>query len=208
MANHAYVKTRKKMTPEAVTELLDRLNQTIFKGCLQVKYSKAKPGDNSWGPHVWVLTAVDDKGEEVGSRVCWLNTERSFEIRHGGGGNFIWWIDCAVCNEVAITFNGTWKDDGSEMKEKGTPGKYSRFRAFQRRMTGHFWGRRNAPKDKPWNAKLEILELWGRMQLEEKSIPPQFRQQNWRFLVKINFPKDFLKKFSYSLEYDRNPKYA
>ena len=51
-------------------------------------------------------------------------------MRHGGGGYFIWWIDCVIQNEIGVVFNGTLWDDGGSDRWKGVPGKYSTWRDF------------------------------------------------------------------------------
>jgi hypothetical protein len=58
----------------------------------------------------WFITI---KGEsEYQSRQCWLNSRRSFEIRHGGGSDFIWWVDQRIQDEISKVFDGRVKDDG------------------------------------------------------------------------------------------------
>lgn len=113
MANHGYVKTKKPMSADKICNLLNDLNKTYFKNNLKFEYHIGN--EQSYGPHVWHLK-YESQGQEWGSRICWLNTKRSFEIRHGGGTNFIWWIDNVVCNAVALRFDGDISDDGCEGK--------------------------------------------------------------------------------------------
>ncbi|MBS1722866.1 MAG: hypothetical protein JSS66_07830 [Armatimonadetes bacterium] len=109
MANHAYVKTRKHMSFEAIDAILHKLNEEVFHGCLEIEpWRDGGPG--AWGPDGWVLTIQCDGFED--GRVCWLNSPRSFEIRHGGGGDFIWWVDMVICQAVRDAFGGRWSDDG------------------------------------------------------------------------------------------------
>lgn len=209
MANHAWVKTHRKMTPEAISEIIDRLNKTLFKNCIKVEYHKSTKAEPGWGEHTWMLTAInpDDPKIEYGTRVCWLEKPTRFEMRHGGGTNFMWWIDHAICNEVAVQFNGGWYDDADGVRREGTPGKYRRFREYNRRMYGHFWTRtkefqeRN-PKRK-WDAKGQMMKLWAFMQMDEEYIPPVFRQQNWRFFVKMGGSNET----GMQLSAEVNPKY-
>lgn len=209
MANHAYVKTRRKMTAETITALITRLNETIFKGCVKVTYHKSKNGDKqAWGEHVWEIT-LEYKGKkylENQGRVCWLNTAHSFEIRHGGGNNIFWWIDHAICNEVALQFNGTWTDDGDDTPQKGVPGRYRRYRSFARNMQANFWARKVKNPSYPWNTKERIGMMWSEMQGEEKFLPPPFRLNNWRFLVSMKINRT--DAMSATLTFDTNPKYA
>lgn len=71
-------------------------------------------------------------------KVCWLNNPRSFEIRHGGGGgNFIWWVDSLITNEVACFYDGNIGDDGYQGKEKGKPGLYQTYKDYAYYMCRH-----------------------------------------------------------------------
>lgn len=134
MANHAQVITKKKMTPEKISALIERLNKELFKDLLIVKYTDCTGRSECWGDHVWEITVKGGEGEHegrtyhrFGERVCWLETSRHFEIRHGGGGNWIWWVDSAICNEIALEFDGYVMDDSDGEKEKGIYEKYSDF---------------------------------------------------------------------------------
>jgi hypothetical protein len=141
MANHGYVTTRKKMTPEAITGLLNRLNQERFKGILVIEYSHHEGDDGAYGRHLWEITfnhTVPEQSVCYGNhRVCWLNTSRKFEIRHGGGGNFIWWIDHIITNEIAVAFNGSISDDGVGGRWNGEEGKFPSYRNYIEHMWRH-----------------------------------------------------------------------
>jgi hypothetical protein len=130
MANHGYVKTRKAMKPEAITAMLADLNITHFKGNLKVEYCKGE--ESSWGPHIWELAYFSDK--EYAHRICWLNNNHSFEMRHGGGTHFAWWLDSVVTNEVAACYNGMISDDGIVGKWKGEVGKHADLHKFLEQM--------------------------------------------------------------------------
>ena len=106
MANHAYVKTRKHMSFESISELINELNETIFYNCLKIEPWKDR-GDDAWGPCGWKITVIDSDG----GRICWLNSRQSFEIRHGGGSQFIWWIDFIICQTIRDKFSGRLTDD-------------------------------------------------------------------------------------------------
>lgn len=119
MANHAKVLTKKKMTPEKITEILNGLNLFLFKDLLKIEYTDCTDKPGSWGKHVWYITVKGGEHEyqgqtyhRYGERECWLNSSRSFEMRHGGGGEFIWWVDGAILNEIALKFDGRHYDDG------------------------------------------------------------------------------------------------
>lgn len=136
MANHGFCKTRKVMKPEDITVMFADMNARLFKGNLQVEYHIGD--EHSWGPHVWVLEYISPEDQQkYASRVCWLNTRRSFEIRHGGGGDFDWWLDSAVLNEVAVRYNGTISDEGISDKWNGEPNKYDTFKSYVYRRYEH-----------------------------------------------------------------------
>ena len=158
MANHGWVKTRKPMKPEQITAMVEELNQSLFKGNLQVEYHNCVGDKSAWGPHTWLLKYMSG-GQEWASRVFWLNTSRHFEMRHGGGGHFAWWIDSAIQNEVAIRFNGTLHDDGHGDTWKGEPGKYNKLTDYLKLVLSRH--------TKP-DLKKQLLK-W-----EYEMIPPEF----------------------------------
>jgi len=173
MSNHAYVKTKLKMSPEKITSLVEHLNNTIFKNCLKIEHGKG-----GWGKYTWQVSVLPDEATELNERIFWINDSKHFEIRHGGGGNFIWWIDTIITNEIALKFNGIITDDGHGDKVKPER-KYNSFRKFNKMMSAHLWSRK-ANKEK-WNPKIQIPIFWATMQLNEKDIPKVFKCKNWRF---------------------------
>lgn len=136
MANHAYVKTKKKMLPEAITALINRLNDTVFKKVLKIECENYRGDSHAWGKYVWNVS-YDIDGKEADGRIFWLNNSKSFEIRHGGGWDFIWWIDHVITNEVALIFDGIISDDGGSDDWKGEPNKYSSFEEYWKNIWGH-----------------------------------------------------------------------
>jgi len=168
MANHAYVKTKRWMSPEKITELIEKLNKERFKGVIEIDYHERTNEKPGWGPHTWLLTVKQD-GQEYGTRVCWLNTKRSFEMRHGGGGDFMWWIDCSICNEVALEFDGNWTDDGCDAKEKGKSDYHTTFPSFIQVMYPVLW------------EKGLLARLWV-IQMAEEMAPPLFKRK-WRHRI-------------------------
>ena len=95
MANHGYVTTRKTIKPEVVTDLLNRLNQERFKGILKIEYTNQEDIDKE-NHHVWDINCEPT----MDHRVCWLASPHKFEMRHGGGGDFIWWIDSVILSQL------------------------------------------------------------------------------------------------------------
>jgi hypothetical protein len=127
MANYAKIKTKLKMQPNNITKLLNDLNTTIFKNTLTITYT----GSDKPYYHEWFIQQNNDITQY---RICWLNNSTSFEIKHGGGKNFIWWVDFAICNEIAVKFNGIWTDEADNDKRKGIPHKYDNFQEHTERM--------------------------------------------------------------------------
>lgn len=109
MANHGYVRSKRRITKEMVDKALEDVNQKFLHGALVVEYSH-NPGPHAWGLHVW---DVHFSGRPEEGRVMWLKNERTrtFEIRHGGGSDFIWWIDHLIRNAVSEITGGTISDD-------------------------------------------------------------------------------------------------
>jgi hypothetical protein len=209
MANHAYVKTKKVMKPQAVTELIERLNSTIFKNCLTVKYKQSPKSDKSaWGEHCWIITVKGDSNDGIGSRVCWLNTSRSFEMRHGGGSQFMWWVDSAICNEIAVQFKGTWTDDGVGGKMEVAAGQFNRWRKYLKSYAVACQMRERSTSVS-FDAKAANVKMWAQMQMEGFSAgPPEFELKNWRFFVglKKKGTNDEVWDWYYSVT--PNPKYG
>lgn len=140
MANHGYVKSRKKMDPKRITEVLQDLNTTRFKGLLTIEHT-----DDMW----------EVSAPKYVYRRCWLETPHRFEIKHGPGGTFAWWVDFHISNAIALAYDGTIYDDGCDIKEKGDP-----------------------------NYCPTLSEMYDRMQIphamlehESRLTPPEFRDQ-------------------------------
>lgn len=102
MANHGYVYTKKHLTQQNVKELLDRVNQDYLFGLMHIEETIDS------GRPFWVLTFDDVDGE----RQCWITSPTHFEMRHGCGGNFLWWVDSLIQDEIAREFKGKVSDDG------------------------------------------------------------------------------------------------
>lgn len=129
MANNGHVKTRKAMTVETVTQLLNKLNERSFKNCFQIEYCEGD--ENSYGPHMWFITY-----EPWGSRVFWLNDDKSFEVRHSGATDFIWWADSLILAVVADQFDGRIFDDGVSGSWPGEPDKIDTYPKYLKSKWG------------------------------------------------------------------------
>lgn len=112
MANHGYVRSKRRITKDVDKALAD-INEKFLFGKLVVEYSHHPDNPHGWGLHVWEIY-VD--GQPYESRIMWLkdNKTKTFEIRHGGGGDFIWWVDHLIRNAVAEVTEGMIFDDGCD----------------------------------------------------------------------------------------------
>jgi len=120
MANHGYMIARHKLNPNKIQNILEGLNARIFKRKLDIE--RGEEGD------YWTIRYNKD-GYEYVYRSCWISDDKptQFEMRHGGGSAFAWWVDACILNELAVQFNGTVTDDGIPDRDKGVKGKYYSF---------------------------------------------------------------------------------
>lgn len=176
MANHAKVKTKKKMTPEKVTEVLEALNKRIFNGNLKIEYHNEKGNKGAWGPHVWMFSYISHvDGKDYDGRVMWLNNSKSFEIRHGGGCQFVWWMDTAITNEIAYYFDGYVIDDSDMEKRKPIEGQYDDYKKYALHK----------------NTMADIRnDLWLRYYYQDimEFTPPEFRFDTGKKVIHVGEP--------------------
>lgn len=134
MANHGYVKTANKMTVGSISEMLLELNTRLLHEKLVFKYQRRRQlkqaiRDVTWETALgcWYIQYVSE-GMVYAERTFWLMTPNMFELQHGGGFNFAWWIDSLIINEVAVLFNGKVTDDGLSGQLAHAPGMYDLYR--------------------------------------------------------------------------------
>jgi hypothetical protein len=150
--------------------MLSELNQSHFKNVLEFEYSNETGNSSAWGPHLWIIKYNGEenesyrKGEHL--RVFWLKTSKSFEIRHGGGGYFPWWVDSIITNEIALRFDGTISDDGVGEKWKGEEGYCKEFIEYLKKM--HRF--EDAKTEEEKRRKIAIMQLE-----QESCVPPAFQ---------------------------------
>lgn len=111
------------MSIEKISEIIQRLNETKFKNILTITNE-----ENYW--HI-DCTMGDVCYFE---RQCWLDSPRKFEMRHGGGSDFAWWVDTSITNEVALQFNGIQRDEGGGEPFGPVENYYPRFVDFLHMM--------------------------------------------------------------------------
>lgn len=147
------------MSAAGVSAAVARLNAGNFHGRISVEYAEFPASETyAWGRHVWIINYVSG-GETYAERLFFLTSSRAFEIRHGGGSNFAWWIDASITNAVALTYDGVISDDAGAGKWKGVEGKYQRFRDYLASALAHV-------------ARREILDRLVDFELEQT--PPEF----------------------------------
>lgn len=118
MANHGYVTSRKFIRKEMVDRALTKINEKFLFGEMKIEYFEAEEG-NTYNTHYWHVWFENDKGESFEERNMWIpyKKPKTFEIRHGGGSDFIWWVDLLIRNAVATECNGMISDDADNCRE-------------------------------------------------------------------------------------------
>jgi hypothetical protein len=126
MSNVAFVKTKESMDSDAVHETLLQLNVDRFKGNLTIERDH----------DVWLLSydaMIDGERWTVAQMRLVLHgkkVKKKISMPHARGGDFAFWIDCSVLNELSVRFNGIISDEGISEKWYGVPGKYAKFSDF------------------------------------------------------------------------------
>ena len=108
MANHGRVHTLKHLTQEKVQKALEEINQEFFFGLMIIEPSSFAVSNEP----CWTLTFSDISNPAFNYRQCWISSKRVFEMRHGGGPSFLYWVDSLVQDEIAKMFGGKVSDDG------------------------------------------------------------------------------------------------
>jgi hypothetical protein len=97
-----------------------------------------------------------------------LNSRRHFEIRHGGGSDFLWWVDGRIQDEISKVFDGRVKDDGGSGYDEvltswNLPDSYPEY-VKQRSDSYQEWARENGrPAEQIFAicmSKMRFM-LWG-----------------------------------------------
>lgn len=122
MANHAEVKTRRKLDAEILLRLLNEINEEHFGGKIIIKDED----------ECYIIEV-----NEFLVRSIWVNDKKNVELRHGGGTDLLWWVDFVLMNELAVKLNGVHYDDGIGKIGKGEHGKYPTFRSYMDAISAH-----------------------------------------------------------------------
>lgn len=162
MANHADIKTKLPMTAIELQALFDELNKTHIKSLLTFDAGPAAdPKDKTY---FWEIYA----GKQW-IRQCWLNSPKSFTMRHGGGSTWDWWVDHLIVHTIAAKYDGIITDDGCGEREKGEPEKYATFKMFFQRYYRHIT-EQESPFKRVVGQKSVIL-------IEKRMTPKLFRNE-------------------------------
>lgn len=156
MSNHCEVRTRKHLSEDKVSAVLNRLNDSILKGKLELEVS------HSNNLPFWNLS-YRSEGKRWAFLSFWLKSKNCFEIRNStnGYGNFCWWINSLIINEIAVEFNGIIYDEGLGGESvKPVPGKYNDLYDF---LENIMWGHVN-----------EDIKAYF---LQEERIPPELKKK-------------------------------
>ncbi len=156
MANHGYVKTKKQMSAKRIHEIISQLNDNVFQNLLDIVAENLDVAAARRNRPTWHIRI---RNSPFLIRQCWLKTSRWFEIRHGAGGQFAWWVDAVITNDVAVAYDGLISDDGVGNKWAGKPGAFRTFRSYSEMFYGS-------------NLPAAMMEFF--IQRDIASLPPGF----------------------------------
>lgn len=136
MANHGFIKTRRKLNAKLLGSLLEEVNQERFNGLLVIE------------KYYGCFTIEDDFQ-------VWINSNGEIEVRHGFG-EIGWWVDTIVRHVLAEKVNGTITDEAHDRRYKPNPDKYMGFWTNKIRMARELKDRKISI-GKRWFSSLEII---------------------------------------------------
>jgi hypothetical protein len=119
VANHVVVTTDQDIDDDKLQSLLDEVNQERFGGNVVISKTDFEDGAN-----------FTIELNEYPCRNIWVNEDKNIEIRHGPGGDVVWWIDIVFTEELACKVDGIVDDHGVEETWKGRKNHYPTFRSF------------------------------------------------------------------------------
>ena len=137
MSNHGYVKNRKpkpEFTKDSVQKVLEEIIKSKLNDSFKLEYFNGRGDKSMWGKDVWAISWINGYGTEEVIE-CWLKSNRTFEMHHGHGSHFAWWIDTTILNEIAVAHDAIISDDGCEEKEKGIHNKYPKYVDYIKMMS-------------------------------------------------------------------------
>jgi hypothetical protein len=158
MANHGYVSTNRRLTGDKLHGLLQEINRDRFDGKLKITRE-----EHGWdGKPTFEVEIADGLG-----RLFWLTSPGKIEHRHGPGGDFFWWVEFTIANELALRLKGTLSDEGVDNKWKGEPGWCPTFRSYLE----------NNVRDKPLPIRVALLGFQLEELREARKMRPDLKKQ-------------------------------
>ena len=126
MSNIGSVKTKIKIEPQEITNLLNNLNKMVFRDQFTIEPGTGWSGEG-FGWHIY------HKHDEMryGSRFYTMTetykvNDHCIESEHkGGGDHWIWWVDTQIFNAIAEKFDGKIYDEGCSGEIPVIPGGQS-----------------------------------------------------------------------------------
>jgi hypothetical protein len=128
MANHGFLTTRKQLTPEQVDRDIKEIIERRLGGIIKVTFDtyKDEPSkDGHWAG--WQFKPKEGTVKEGHFEFgAWLNSRRKMEFRHPHG-EWSWWAQMILQQELALKYNGTISDEGVEERWKVTPRQIKKY---------------------------------------------------------------------------------
>jgi hypothetical protein len=140
MANHGFVTTRKKLTPEQVDQDIREIVLRRFGGNVEVEYNKCSKnppskGSHNWWAH-WEMKAKarfpKDVPDYMFEFAASIMSPHRLDFRHPHA-DWAFWAQMAVQEELALKYDGTVSDEGVSERWKVTPKtieKYQHYRVW------------------------------------------------------------------------------
>ena len=130
MGNLAFVRFAKNVTPDQLHADIVEIVSRRLKNKIRIEHMKhsEKPVKGEYGYewwHVWVFYY----GESSVFNLAMTNG-RNIEAKHGRG-DFWWWAQMVIFDELAYKHNGTCSDEGVQEKWKMTKEKLDRYAHYK-----------------------------------------------------------------------------
>lgn len=153
MANHGFVTTRRILTPEVVDKDIREIVKRRFKDEVEVTLTKhsEKPSKHPFEGHefwdIWALWHFEPKSRAIKedrrhsfSFETWQMSHRKLEFRHPHG-EWAWWAQMTIQNELAYKYDGTISDEGVEERWKVTPERLKKYYHYRDWVTKRYPGK-------------------------------------------------------------------
>ena len=141
MANHAYVTTRRILTPEVVDQDIREIVTRRLKDEVTIEFKKfgklpkktSYKGYESW--EIWALWRFEPKSQKIKEPwrfgfEAWQMSHRKLEFRHPHG-EWAWWAQMILREELAYKYDGILSDEGISDRWKATPEKLKKYAHYR-----------------------------------------------------------------------------